>query len=154
MNEPTGYILSARPLKYFFGILTGTWIVSIDWVNKCIQQKTKVDELPFAILGDQVARGAPTDGRRTAHSKRNKLLHGLQVMFHSDFEHTTKSRELKVGLEWLVTWGGGTVAPSGAAVLAAKETESTATTIPRLLLAYGMCVGARLIWHVCVCVCV
>ena len=42
----------ARTEKYCHAVLTGTWVVSSDWLRACKAAKKWVDELPYEMEGD------------------------------------------------------------------------------------------------------
>jgi len=41
-----------RTFKYIAGIAQGCWIVSPDWIKRCLERKTLLDEEYFEIIGD------------------------------------------------------------------------------------------------------
>lgn len=126
-SAATKYLLPGRPLKYFYAILQGKWVLSFEWMSRCLQHNAKVDEKPFQVQGDQVALGAPEKGRRAVDAKRPPLFAGLSFSFHSDFDFQGRTR---LGCELLINWGGGAVL--GALPSAASSSSSSSVAHERL----------------------
>ncbi|XP_028042446.1 breast cancer type 1 susceptibility protein homolog [Bombyx mandarina] len=63
---------SQRSVKYMCALAAGKWIVSFEWVEKCLHLKKYVDEAPYEAL-DSTGEPGP---KRSRISKR-KLFHGI-----------------------------------------------------------------------------
>lgn len=109
-----GNRLCKRTLKYMMGILSGAWIVGMDWVDACIAANGIVPEAPFQIHGDMKTHGGPMAGRRRATEQEHRLLTGLKVYVIEPLDRMTRSDMCS-----LLTIGGATVLDHEAAVEAA-----------------------------------
>uniref|UniRef100_A0A803MIN0 Uncharacterized protein n=1 Tax=Chenopodium quinoa TaxID=63459 RepID=A0A803MIN0_CHEQI len=94
-----------RTLKVMMGILEGKWILSIKWVQACLEAKRLIEEAPYEITCDiHGVRDGPRLGRIRLLNKQPKLFAGFNFYFTVDFEPSYKGY-----LQDLVTAAGGTV---------------------------------------------
>lgn len=94
-----------RTLKVLMGILTGKWILKIDWITACLEAGHPVPEEPYEITCDvHGCSNGPKNGRLRAMNKAPKLLTGLSFHLMGYFMPYYKSY-----LEGLVATGGGVI---------------------------------------------
>ncbi|XP_021733074.1 protein BREAST CANCER SUSCEPTIBILITY 1 homolog [Chenopodium quinoa] len=94
-----------RTLKVMMGILEGKWILSIKWVQACLEAKRLIEEVPYEITSDiHGVQDGPRLGRLRLLNKQAKLFSGINFYFTVDFEPSYKGY-----LQDLVTAAGGTV---------------------------------------------
>ncbi|KAK7508594.1 hypothetical protein BaRGS_00000160 [Batillaria attramentaria] len=76
-----------RTFKYLQAVLDGKWIVTIDWVNVCLEYGEKVSEEPFEIPGTnlQPNSNAPHKARLNRRQQLPKLFDGCQMYLHGSF---------------------------------------------------------------------
>ncbi|GMH33233.1 hypothetical protein BSKO_01067 [Bryopsis sp. KO-2023] len=77
-----GRNLVRRTAKYIHGILHGCWIVSPEWVAKCLEKGAYMPEGPFEVAGDWHSDGEVNAARLGRLRKVNgepRLLEGKQV---------------------------------------------------------------------------
>ncbi|KAF3534555.1 hypothetical protein DY000_02037613 [Brassica cretica] len=76
-----------RTLKFMMGVLEGKWILSIDWIMACMNNREYVTEEPYEISTDvHGTRQGPYIGRQRALNKEPKLFNGLKFYIMGDFE--------------------------------------------------------------------
>nr|XP_022310049.1 BRCA1-associated RING domain protein 1-like isoform X3 [Crassostrea virginica] len=100
--------LCPRTMKYLRGVLTGRWIVSMEWVKTCLEFGFKVCEEAFEIPGtssDPESKAA-LGGRINRQHRLPGLFDGCQFYFSGNFEYPTPEKEELISL---VKLGGGHV---------------------------------------------
>ncbi|XP_061185474.1 BRCA1-associated RING domain protein 1-like [Saccostrea echinata] len=100
--------LCPRTMKYLQGVLTGRWIVNMDWVEMCLEYGMKVCEEAFEIPGtssDPESHSAQK-GRVNRQQQLPGLFDGCQFYFSGNFEYPTPDKEELIDL---VKLGGGHV---------------------------------------------
>jgi BRCA1-associated RING domain protein 1 len=89
-----------RTVKYIYGVLSGIWIVSYDWILESSSKGYWVDEISFEISGDTIALGSPKKGRLISRNQLDKLFKGYSFYFYGEFS-TLKKEEffhiIKIG---------------------------------------------------------
>ncbi|KAL5996963.1 hypothetical protein ACLOJK_007889 [Asimina triloba] len=94
-----------RTLKFLMAILSGRWILKIDWIKACMEAKHPVCEEPYEISCDiHGSCGGPKNGRIRVMEKAPKLLNGLSFYFSGDFMPSYRGY-----LQDLVVAAGGSV---------------------------------------------
>ncbi|EXB51997.1 Protein BREAST CANCER SUSCEPTIBILITY 1-like protein [Morus notabilis] len=94
-----------RTLKVLMGILDGKWILSMKWINACMEATKLVDEECFEITVDTHGiRDGPRLGRLRVQNKQSKLFDGFKFYFMGEFLPSYKGY-----LQDLITAAGGTV---------------------------------------------
>ncbi|CAB4276528.1 unnamed protein product [Prunus armeniaca] len=94
-----------RTLKVLMGILEGRWILSMEWINACIEAMKLVNEEPYEINFDIYGiRDGPRLGRLRLQNKQPKLFDGFKFYFMGDFVPSYKGY-----LQDLVIAAGGTI---------------------------------------------
>ncbi|EXB46049.1 Protein BREAST CANCER SUSCEPTIBILITY 1-like protein [Morus notabilis] len=120
-----------RTFKFLMAILTGKWIVKVDWIKACMGAKCHVNEEPYEVsLDNYGCRNGPLSGRGRASKNAPKLFSGLNFYFAGDFLASHKE-----DLQDLVIAAGGTVLKSKEE-LVAQSGEGAAPT-PRALAVYN-----------------
>ncbi|KNA23473.1 hypothetical protein SOVF_023940 [Spinacia oleracea] len=100
----------SRTLKVLMGILNGRWILSIDWIEACMQSKCPVDEEPYEIIFDNHGCcDGPKTGRLRVLDNAPKLFSSLKFFFMAGFVETYKN-----DLQNLIVAAGGTILESEA----------------------------------------
>ncbi|CAJ1900010.1 unnamed protein product [Sphenostylis stenocarpa] len=95
----------SRTLKVLMAILNGRWVLKLDWVKACMEEKNPVEEEPYEInVDNQGCQGGPRAGRLRVLANEPKLFSGLKFYFSGDYVSTYKE-----DLEELIEVGGGTV---------------------------------------------
>ncbi|XP_010687017.2 protein BREAST CANCER SUSCEPTIBILITY 1 homolog isoform X2 [Beta vulgaris subsp. vulgaris] len=123
MNENGAF---KRTLKVLMGILEGSWILSIKWVQACMKVKRLVEETPYEITCDiHGVRNGSRLGRLRLLNEQPKLFAGFNFYFTVEFEVSYKGY-----LQDLVTAAGGTV-------LHRKPIASTSST-PSTVIVYSI----------------
>jgi len=69
-----------RTIKYLNGVLTGKWIVSYEWIIKCLRHKTWADEAPHEVKG---TNDAAVDTPRRARINSLKQVGKFDQKFYS-----------------------------------------------------------------------
>ncbi|XP_064614422.1 BRCA1-associated RING domain protein 1-like [Liolophura sinensis] len=97
-----------RTLKYLRAILTGKWVLNMEWVKMCIEYSSRVSEEPFEVSGStpNPDTQAATRGRSNEEHQLPRLFDGCKFYFSGTFEHPTPD---VTELIQLVRCGGGTV---------------------------------------------
>ncbi|KAL9968227.1 hypothetical protein ACROYT_G026577 [Oculina patagonica] len=99
--------VSPRTIKYLNGVLTGKWIVSYEWILKCLRHKTWVDEAPHEVRGTNDATvDTPRRARINSLKQLPGLFDGCQFYFSGEFYPPHPSRE---DLTQMVKYGGGKI---------------------------------------------
>ncbi|CAN6913480.1 unnamed protein product [Brassica oleracea] len=94
-----------RTLKFMMGVLEGKWILSIDWIKACMNNREYVTEEPYEISTDvHGTRQGPYIGRQRALKKEPKLFNGLKFYIMGDFEVAYKGY-----LQDMIVAAGGTI---------------------------------------------
>ncbi|KAL9285068.1 hypothetical protein ACSQ67_024598 [Phaseolus vulgaris] len=95
----------SRTLKVLMAILNGRWVLKLDWIKACMEEKNPVEEQPYEIgVDNQGCQGGPRAGRLRALANEPKLFSSLKFYFSGDYVSTYKE-----DLEELIEVGGGTV---------------------------------------------
>ena len=71
--------LDARTHKYFLCLLTGAYVITIDWVTECLSRRQLVSAADFLIAGDREAEGGAERARQRRDRGDGGLFDGLQV---------------------------------------------------------------------------
>lgn len=76
-----------RTLKVLSALVTGTWILSFSWVEACLQQGRRVDELEHEAKGTRQHpdNGAPARARLRRASHADRLFSGLSAVLQGPF---------------------------------------------------------------------
>uniref|UniRef100_A0A8W8M9T6 BRCT domain-containing protein n=1 Tax=Magallana gigas TaxID=29159 RepID=A0A8W8M9T6_MAGGI len=100
--------LCPRTIKYLQGVLSGRWIVNMEWVEMSLEYGSKLVEEAFEIPGTSTdpQSGAAQKGRINRQKQLPGLFDGCQFYFYGHFEYPTPDREDLVSL---VKLGGGQV---------------------------------------------
>ncbi|KAJ0239392.1 Protein BREAST CANCER SUSCEPTIBILITY 1 [Hirschfeldia incana] len=94
-----------RTLKFMMGVLEGKWILSIDWIKACMNNREYVTEERYEISVDvHGTRQGPYIGRQRALNKEPKLFNGLKFYIMGDFEIAYKGY-----LQDMIVAAGGTI---------------------------------------------
>ncbi|XP_004366013.1 hypothetical protein CAOG_01142 [Capsaspora owczarzaki ATCC 30864] len=94
-----------RTIKFFFAIMTGTWLVGCQWVRACLKENRHVAEEEFEIRGDiNFADHGPRRARLSLQCNEPKLFDGYEFHFHG--QHYNYTRE---NLVELVCLGGARI---------------------------------------------
>ncbi|KAM3355915.1 BRCA1-associated RING domain protein 1 [Capsicum galapagoense] len=97
-----------RTMKVLMAILSGKWILTMDWVKACVAANGPVDEELYEISLDNYGSfGGPKAGRLRASANAPKLFDGFKFYLSGDFMPTYKSDLLD-----LVEKAGGTIIQS------------------------------------------
>ncbi|XP_014496295.1 BRCA1-associated RING domain protein 1 isoform X1 [Vigna radiata var. radiata] len=122
----------SRTLKVLMAILNGQWVLKLDWIKACMEEKNPVEEEPYEISVDnQGCQGGPRAGRLKALANEPKLFSGLKFYFSGDYVSTYKE-----DLEELIEVGGGTVLRSKEE-LEAQRHECKVNS-PKFLVVYNL----------------
>eukprot|EP01084_Bolivina_argentea_P030712 56863_1 len=49
--------LPLRSIKYYQGVVAGSWILCFDWIEQCLNKNTLVSENKYQVLGDKKGNG-------------------------------------------------------------------------------------------------
>eukprot|EP01138_Halocafeteria_seosinensis_P009484 gb/GECG01009692.1/.p1 GENE.gb/GECG01009692.1/~~gb/GECG01009692.1/.p1 ORF type:complete len:520 (+),score=80.27 gb/GECG01009692.1/:1-1560(+) len=71
-----------RTVKYLLGVATGAWIVSMEWVNQCLETGCKLDERMFEISEDTCAKHGAISSRKSAQEGGNPLFNDHTFYIH------------------------------------------------------------------------
>ncbi|XP_020259871.1 BRCA1-associated RING domain protein 1-like isoform X2 [Asparagus officinalis] len=94
----------SRTLKFLMAILTGKWVLTIEWVKACIQAGHPVPEEPYEVTHDvHGCFDGPKIGRSRAMEKAPKLFDGISFYIADDFQQPA----LKKYIEDLINAGDG-----------------------------------------------
>ncbi|KAJ8552995.1 hypothetical protein K7X08_020388 [Anisodus acutangulus] len=94
-----------RTLKVLMAILSGKWILRIDWIKACIQENCHVNEEPYEVsLDNHGCIGGPKSGRLRASSGASKLFDGIKFYLSGDYVPAYKNDLLD-----LVEKAGGSI---------------------------------------------
>ncbi|WVZ06883.1 hypothetical protein V8G54_020229 [Vigna mungo] len=122
----------SRTLKVLMAILNGRWVLKLDWIKACMEEKNPVEEEPYEISVDnQGCQGGPRAGRLKALANEPKLFSGLKFYFSGDYVSTYKE-----DLEELIEVGGGAVLRSKEE-LEAQRHECKVNS-PKFLVVYNL----------------
>lgn len=103
VNDSGGY---KRTSKVLMSILTGKWILTMEWVKACLEAGKPVPEEQYEVTHDvHGCFDGPKTGRLRALQKEPKLFEGLNFYVSDDF-HDASFRQCIVDL---VLAGGGNV---------------------------------------------
>ena len=92
-----------RTNKYFLCLLSGCFVLCVDWVTDCLQQRRLVDEQPFVITGDEKAEDTARRARERRERGEQPLLSGVTVWEAGRWAKEETQREVKK----VVEVGGG-----------------------------------------------
>ncbi|MQL71686.1 hypothetical protein Taro_003984 [Colocasia esculenta] len=99
------YGACSRTLKFLMAILSGKWILKIDWIRACLEAKHPVSEDNYEISHDiHGCFDGPMNGRIRLMEQAPKLFSGLSFYFSGDFVPTYKGY-----LEDLISAAGGNI---------------------------------------------
>ena len=100
---------SRRTIKYCIGVVSGVWIVGVDWIEKVISSNSHIDELEYCALGDSnVKYDSCKVARERLANGDTRLFSGYRFYFMGKFDPKAKN-PTKKELTELVEFGGGTV---------------------------------------------
>lgn len=120
-----------RTMKVLMAILSGKWILTMDWVKACVAANGPVNEELYEISLDNYGRsGGPKAGRLRASTNAPKLFDGFEFYLIGDFMPAYKSDLLD-----LVEKAGGTVIQSEEQLV--KQNHSAQGTQPSSLVVYN-----------------
>ncbi|XP_078427819.1 breast cancer associated RING 1 isoform X2 [Wolffia australiana] len=81
----------SRTLKFLMAILSGKWVVSVDWIKACLDARHPVAEDRFEISHDiHGCFDGPKNGRTRVLEQAPKLFSGLSFFLTGDFMPTYK----------------------------------------------------------------
>ena len=104
-NENPSCPLARRTLKYLFGILIHSWVVTLDWIEASHKVGYFVNEEKFEVTGDSSC-GVTNASRKSRQSLNVNLLAGISFLLVGRFVPPTFSEE---DLLMLIHAGGGEV---------------------------------------------
>ncbi|XP_075093840.1 BRCA1-associated RING domain protein 1 isoform X2 [Nicotiana tabacum] len=120
-----------RTFKVLMAILSGKWILTMDWVKACIAANGPVKEEPYEIsLDNHGCSGGPKAGRLWASTNAPKLFDGFRFYLSGDFVPT-----YKVDLLDLVEKAGGASIQSKEQLV--EQTHAAQETHPPYLVVYN-----------------
>ncbi|KAF3320625.1 protein BREAST CANCER SUSCEPTIBILITY 1 [Carex littledalei] len=94
-----------REFKFLMAILFGKWVVSIEWINACLQKGRLMPEEPYEVNHDlHGSFDGPKKGRIRVNNKAPKLFAGLGFFLSSYLEPLIRAR-----LEEVLVAAGGTI---------------------------------------------
>ena len=89
-------ILKARTIKYFEAVVAGCWVVCFEWIERCLEKNTLIDESPFEVLGDFKGRGGCRMSRELRRKKHDDgLFSDVIVVIASEFKFPKLAEDLK-----------------------------------------------------------
>ena len=100
-----------RTLKYLYGVASGCWVLNMNWVKKCLEVGTAIDEEPYEALD---STGVPGPERGRIHGKR--LFKGASLFCVPPFSDVTL-----VQIHQLVQLCGGLMVSNGEELLVISE---------------------------------
>ncbi|KAJ4754588.1 Protein BREAST CANCER SUSCEPTIBILITY 1-like protein [Rhynchospora pubera] len=75
-----------RTLKYLMAILSGKWILTLDWIKACMDAREPVSEEKFEVIVDvHGIRDGPRLGRLKASKKEPRLFNGMEFYLSGDY---------------------------------------------------------------------
>ncbi|CAA6655321.1 unnamed protein product [Spirodela intermedia] len=81
----------SRTLKFLMAILSGKWVLTIDWIKACLDARQPVAEASFEISHDiHGCFDGPRNGRIRILEQGPKLFSGLSFYFNGEFIPTYK----------------------------------------------------------------
>ncbi|XP_041366359.1 BRCA1-associated RING domain protein 1-like isoform X2 [Gigantopelta aegis] len=97
-----------RTLKYLHAVLAGKWIVSINWLDICVEYGKAMLEEAFEVAGSSTHPGsrAAYKGRMNRKQQLPGLFDGCQLYFHGSFVYPTPEKSELINL---VKCGGGQI---------------------------------------------
>ncbi|XP_071102805.1 BRCA1-associated RING domain protein 1-like [Haliotis cracherodii] len=97
-----------RTLKFLNAVLGGKWILSIEWLDLCLEYRQKVCEEAFEVPGPSTNPDsrAATKGRLNRRQQLPGLFDGCQFYFYGTFHEPTPQKE---DLQTLVKSAGGKI---------------------------------------------
>ncbi|XP_046552122.1 BRCA1-associated RING domain protein 1-like isoform X2 [Haliotis rubra] len=97
-----------RTLKFLNAVLGGKWILSVEWLDLCLEYKQKVCEEAFEVPGPSTKPDshAATKGRLNRRQQLPGLFDGCQFYFYGSFHEPTPHKE---DLQTLVKSAGGKI---------------------------------------------
>lgn len=114
----------SRTLKVLMAILSGRWILNIDWIEACMLSKCPVDESPYEIMLDNHGcSDGPKTGRLRVLNDAPKLFSSLKFFFISGFVATYKN-----DLQNLIVAAGGTILESAEQLQHSTDEECLPST--------------------------
>nr|KAG5714154.1 hypothetical protein BaRGS_018371 [Batillaria attramentaria] len=72
-----------RTFKYLQAVLDGKWIVTIDWVNVCLEYGEKVSEEPFEIPGTNLQPNSNAPHKARLNRRQQVDVMNLQTVIRS-----------------------------------------------------------------------
>lgn len=75
-----------RTLKFLFGVASGGWVVSVDWVHQCIREGRLLDEEPFEVLDMD---GEPGPFRARNRNLSHKLFQAFEFCLQEPYTDVT-----------------------------------------------------------------
>ncbi|KAF3327538.1 protein BREAST CANCER SUSCEPTIBILITY 1 [Carex littledalei] len=94
-----------RTLKYLMAILSGKWILTIDWIKACMEAREPVNEENFEIRVDvHGIRDGPRLGRLRASRKEPRVFNGIKFYLSGDYTMSYRGF-----IQDLIVTAGGTV---------------------------------------------
>jgi len=89
-----------RTVKYLQAVLSGKWIVNIDWITTCLGFKSKVPEETFEITGSTLSPQSlgPSKGRQNVNLQLPALFSGCHFFFVGQFHSPSPPKEDLVAL--------------------------------------------------------
>ncbi|KAK4366050.1 hypothetical protein RND71_013930 [Anisodus tanguticus] len=120
-----------RTMKVLMAILSGKWILTMDWVKACIAANGPVNEELYEISLDYYGcSGGPKAGRLRASTDAPKLFDGFKFYLSGDFMPDYKNDLLD-----LVEKAGGIIIQSKEQLV--KQTHAEQETEPSSLVVYN-----------------
>ncbi|XP_067649775.1 BRCA1-associated RING domain protein 1-like [Haliotis asinina] len=97
-----------RTLKFLNAVIGGKWILSVEWLDLCLEYKQKVCEEAFEVPGPSTNPDshAATKGRLNRRQQLPGLFDGCQFYFYGSFYAPTPKKE---DLQTLVKSAGGKI---------------------------------------------
>ncbi|KAG9446877.1 hypothetical protein H6P81_013005 [Aristolochia fimbriata] len=103
ISSPDASGATRRTFKILMGILTGKWILHIDWIKACLEAQRPVPEEPYEVSLDiHGCCDGPKNGRKRVMEKAPKLFSGVNFYFSDAFEPSYRG-----DLAELITVAGG-----------------------------------------------
>lgn len=103
-TRDAGYILQGRTMKYFQGLLSGAWVLGVDWVSESLLMSRAVGEAEFLVRGDaKLNDGEVTHGAKRARN-RDRLFDGMHFVWTAA---AASKQATKNDVVQLVRLGGG-----------------------------------------------
>ncbi|KAF6145542.1 hypothetical protein GIB67_037575 [Kingdonia uniflora] len=119
-----------RTFKVLMAILNGRWILTIDWVNKCMEAMHPIEEEPYEVSLDVYGRrDGPKSGRLRQMNKAPKLFTDISFYLCGEFDY-------KEDLEDLMLDAGGMLLTESMLV---SQTCDTQTVSSKTLVVLPQC---------------